>query len=342
IDFSTFTTLHHNHNENHQGDANRNHGHDHDHDDDSIEIIDGKQEHQFKRRRRAVVGRKRLAKVERDAEFEFGPRKNKNALGVMKRAEAFCLNSKYPCFIQEMQLTYISQDVLRIPASFCRTHLFGLEGKAKIGVNGSMKWDIELRINGERATFNAGWRNFCRNYDLKLGDICVFEMIEVTPLSFNIEIFRAREEPITPSHQNLLQAYNQRLTQPKKVEGQNSQSGERKRSSDDGTSMGILNRTPNMQVNQFEIQMKDYHLSGATMYLPNGFLRSHKECLGKYVNLKAGEISRSVKLLSRGAFSEGWLGFTRDCNMKIGDICTFNLADDQNICFEVSITKSKE
>ncbi|KAL4351056.1 hypothetical protein AHAS_Ahas10G0203800 [Arachis hypogaea] len=192
----------------------------------------------------------------------------------------------------------------RIPIEFSRVHLHGLEGKAKIGVNGNMRWDIVLRFCGDRATFSAGWRNVSNDFGLKFGDVCVFEMIKDTPLSFNIFLIRPKQQPISLCHQNLPGA-------------------------------------PNMQDDEFILEIKDYHLSGSTVFIPNGFCRRHKDCLGKLVNLKFGEILRPVKLLARGAFSEGWLNFAKECKLNAGDFCSFKLVDDQNPIFEVSTVKSK-
>ncbi|XP_052111711.1 B3 domain-containing protein REM9-like [Arachis duranensis] len=328
----------------HRQETNRNHNDDEDDEDQSIEIVNEKQK-QFRRRSRTGACSERLKRVQSDS--KIAPKKDNKPLAVefqskkalMNRAQVFCLNSKYPCFILEMQRSYISHDLLRIPIEFSRVHLHGLEGKAKIGVNGNMRWDIVLRFCGDRATFSAGWRNVSNDFGLKFGDVCVFEMIKDTPLSFNIFLIRPKQQPISLCHQNLPDHY-QSLPQPKKVQGQTSQSRKRKRSSD-GTFMRIRDRAPNMQDDEFILEIKDYHLSGSTVFIPNGFCRRHKDCLGKLVNLKFGEILRPVKLLARGAFSEGWLNFAKECKLNAGDFCSFKLVDDQNPIFEVSTVKSK-
>ncbi|QHO04642.1 B3 domain-containing transcription factor [Arachis hypogaea] len=329
-------------NDYHQGE-NRNHDDDDD-DNQPIETVNERQE-QFRRRSRAGACSERPKRVQSDS--KIAPKKDNKPLVVefqskkalMNKAQVFCLNSKYPCFILEMQRSYISQDLLRIPIEFSRKNLHGLEGKAKIGVNGNMRWDMELRFCGDRATFNAGWRNVCNDFGLKFGDVCVFEMIKDTPLFFNFFLIRPKQQPINLCHQNLPD-HHQSLPQLNKVQGQTSQSRKRKRSSD-GTSFRIRDRAPNMQENQFILEIKDYHLSGSTVFIPNGFCRRHKDCLGKLVNLKFGEILRPVKLLARGAFSEGWLNFAKECKLNTGDFCSFELVDDQNLIFEVSTKKSK-
>nr|XP_029152502.1 B3 domain-containing protein REM6 [Arachis hypogaea] len=289
-------------NDYHQGE-NRNHDDDDD-DNQPIETVNERQE-QFRRRSRAGACSERPKRVQSDS--KIAPKKDNKPL--------------------------------RIPIEFSRKNLHGLEGKAKIGVNGNMRWDMELRFCGDRATFNAGWRNVCNDFGLKFGDVCVFEMIKDTPLFFNFFLIRPKQQPINLCHQNLPD-HHQSLPQLNKVQGQTSQSRKRKRSSD-GTSFRIRDRAPNMQENQFILEIKDYHLSGSTVFIPNGFCRRHKDCLGKLVNLKFGEILRPVKLLARGAFSEGWLNFAKECKLNTGDFCSFELVDDQNLIFEVSTKKSK-
>ena len=58
-----------------------------------------------------------------------------------------------------------------------------------------MTWSVEIRFCDEKATINAGWKSFCQKYELEDGDVCVFEMTQVTPPSFKIEIIRAKKEP---------------------------------------------------------------------------------------------------------------------------------------------------
>jgi hypothetical protein len=38
---------------------------------------------------------------------------------------------------------------------------------------------------------SAGWGPIVEEYDLKVGDICVFEMIDSTNISFKVHIVRA-------------------------------------------------------------------------------------------------------------------------------------------------------
>ena len=84
-----------------------------------------------------------------------------------------------------------------LPCWFSRQYLYGLEGRATIGVCGDMTQTVEYRFcnSHDRTTIKSGWRSFGQKHKLEARDVCVFERTKVEPLSFKVKIFRAREEP---------------------------------------------------------------------------------------------------------------------------------------------------
>ncbi|XP_045798398.1 B3 domain-containing protein REM19-like [Trifolium pratense] len=77
-------------------------------------------------------------------------------------------------------------------------------------------------------------------------------------------------------------------------------------------------------------------------YVPNAFLRRHKECWGKFVELKVDEKSWSVKVKyypGGSKLSVGWTEFKEECKLEIGDRCRFKLIDEKKFVFEVSFER---
>jgi len=55
------------------------------------------------------------------------------------------------------------------------------------------------------------------------------------------------------------------------------------------------------------------------------------------VTLEVGKISWKVKLDSHWRLTKGWCDFIRGCKLEVGDLCRFELIDEKNIVFKVTI-----
>jgi bifunctional DNA-binding transcriptional regulator/antitoxin component of YhaV-PrlF toxin-antitoxin module len=78
------------------------------------------------------------------------------------------------------------------------------------------------------------------------------------------------------------------------------------------------------------------------LVIPSEFLKRHNISNGNSVELKVGEGTWFVEVsynqdLDYGGFTKGWKEFVRECKVKIGDTCFFELIDVQNHVFNVSI-----
>jgi hypothetical protein len=81
-----------------------------------------------------------------------------------------------------------------IPTWFSKEYLNGKKGMATIVIGEEDKtWDVKFKFNADsnRTMISAGWGPIVEEYDLKVGDICVFEMIDSTNISFKVHIVRA-------------------------------------------------------------------------------------------------------------------------------------------------------
>ncbi|XP_021724703.1 B3 domain-containing transcription factor VRN1-like [Chenopodium quinoa] len=118
---------------------------------------------------------------------------------VMERLEAF--NSQNPHFKVIMRRSYISNKLYRmaIPMSYLRKHLKGMDEKEIILLGPDEKsYNVRLNVYKRKtpkkimlAELRFGWRNFVHGNKLKLGDACVFELVDRRSNMYKVTVFRA-------------------------------------------------------------------------------------------------------------------------------------------------------
>ncbi|XP_019238608.1 PREDICTED: B3 domain-containing transcription factor VRN1-like [Nicotiana attenuata] len=105
-----------------------------------------------------------------------------------QRAKAF--KSKNPFFISLMQPTYTS-GILYVRLTFARKYFGENCSNLVLRVPGRGSWPVKCSLGQVQAKIKGGWREFVLDNKLKLGDACVFEVIEGNPLFIDVTIFRA-------------------------------------------------------------------------------------------------------------------------------------------------------
>ncbi|XP_019460451.1 PREDICTED: uncharacterized protein LOC109360180 [Lupinus angustifolius] len=224
-----------------------------------------------------------------------------------------CINkTKKPAFIQLLFPAYVNpkRDVLGINSVFAKEYLKGFEGKATIGVLHEKKtWPVRININHctGQTSMTGGWKSFWQHYKLQVNDVCVFEMTQHTPLSFKVIIFPAREV-----HKEL-QGYGNEAHQH-----------------------------PPQREKKIKIYIGNNHLR-STPNIPIDFLKRYPKCDGKDVKLQVGEEWWVVKLIYYphycfGRFSRGWYAFVRECKLEVENNWEFDMIDEENLVFKVSIS----
>ncbi|KAK7273667.1 hypothetical protein RIF29_14725 [Crotalaria pallida] len=153
---------------------------------------------------------------------------------AMEKAINYQEKTKNPSFISTIRPSY------GIPINFWKEYLAGYEGNATIGVpDKDRSWPVRIKLHCNNQTFMTyGWKPFCKEHKIKVGDVCVFERTECEPLSFEVVIFRAAGEA-----QELQGFWLRRTIQNmEKGRSRNRQFGKRKRSE------GISRSCPNTGV----------------------------------------------------------------------------------------------
>ncbi|RXI07246.1 hypothetical protein DVH24_026382 [Malus domestica] len=116
--------------------------------------------------------------------------KSEKAL-ALQRANAF--KSEYPSFPVAIQPSYIHSSYLGLPYEFVRTHLNKQRSSNVIlQILDGSTWPVNFKYDGT-PRFQNGWSVFARENNLKVGDLCVFELINCNELTFEVVFFRATE-----------------------------------------------------------------------------------------------------------------------------------------------------
>ncbi|XP_045820321.1 B3 domain-containing transcription factor VRN1-like isoform X2 [Trifolium pratense] len=105
---------------------------------------------------------------------------------------AMDLHFDNPSFIRPLHQSYLQN--LFIPTWFSKQYLNGKKGIATIVIGEEDKtWDLKFKFNdvSNRTMLHGGWGSIVEEYDLKVGDICVFELIDGKSISFKVHIVRA-------------------------------------------------------------------------------------------------------------------------------------------------------
>ncbi|KAI8569371.1 hypothetical protein RHMOL_Rhmol02G0273600 [Rhododendron molle] len=84
---------------------------------------------------------------------------------------------------------------LNLPARFAKKYLHGVSESIQLEVSGGKQWTVHcVRINGPVRCLGSGWRRFAKDNNLREGDVCVFELIQVEDVVLKVSIFRISED----------------------------------------------------------------------------------------------------------------------------------------------------
>ncbi|CAI8583592.1 unnamed protein product [Vicia faba] len=124
--------------------------------------------------------------------------KGKHVNAAHERAESFI--TRNPSFVVVMYASYVEHHfALNIPSEFGRRH-FDLDKKKgdiyfQVLDNDrvwSAKYSIKKRLGTTQTKFELSrkWRDFVEDNNLKVGDVCKFELIHSTNMTFQVHIFK--------------------------------------------------------------------------------------------------------------------------------------------------------
>ncbi|PRQ47788.1 putative transcription factor B3-Domain family [Rosa chinensis] len=107
---------------------------------------------------------------------------------ALQRANAF--KSDKPSFKMAMQPSHIHGGTISLPYEFAKRHLIKLPaGIAILRVSDGRTWSVMFKYdhkNSKARLWRSGWSSFVRDNNLKVGDVCVFVLIDCNKLSFEV------------------------------------------------------------------------------------------------------------------------------------------------------------
>ncbi|XP_020206622.1 B3 domain-containing transcription factor VRN1 [Cajanus cajan] len=116
-----------------------------------------------------------------------------NQITALDRASSF--KPSNPFFLVVMHPSYVGSYNLSLPSEFCKRH-FDLRKHRLINLqelNGRV-WPAKLVVHKNRMNtvfkFSGAWKEFGEHNNLKVGDVCIFELVHRTKLTFLVHIFR--------------------------------------------------------------------------------------------------------------------------------------------------------
>uniref|UniRef100_A0A5B7BYF2 TF-B3 domain-containing protein n=1 Tax=Davidia involucrata TaxID=16924 RepID=A0A5B7BYF2_DAVIN len=106
-----------------------------------------------------------------------------------QEASKFMSNSKHPSFKHIMRPAYLKNGYLSVSSSFVKRHM--TEGTKSVKLQISNKsWPVNLLSYPRSYMLTGGWLAFTREHGLRLGDVCVFELIHRNDALLKVSIFR--------------------------------------------------------------------------------------------------------------------------------------------------------
>ncbi|XVF17771.1 hypothetical protein REPUB_Repub10bG0152200 [Reevesia pubescens] len=225
---------------------------------------------------------------------------------ALQRAQAF--TSENPFFVVVLQRSYVlGTHALRIPSEFSRKYFKSTLTSIDVVLclSNGKSWPAEYHqrsIGGPNGRICNGWRAFVKDNKLKVGDVCVLEMTDDTKISFTVFIFNAIADA---------------NCQP---------------------SQGVMRSNTVCRVQQVKFDEKSQALqrASAAFKSENPFFLVFIQ--PTYLALTS---SHTYSLCIPKEFSRKYL-MDHDNNIKVGDVCAFELINCIEITFKVFISRVKE
>ncbi|XP_058751118.1 B3 domain-containing protein At1g49475-like [Vicia villosa] len=112
------------------------------------------------------------------------------------------LKTSNPYFVLVMGASYVEHHfLLTIPCEFGKRHFDLDKKKGDIyfqvldhGLVWHAKYTIRMSTTGLKFELSRKWREFVKDNNLKVGDVCNFELIHQTNMTFQVHIFRTTDE----------------------------------------------------------------------------------------------------------------------------------------------------
>ncbi|KAM5551986.1 B3 domain-containing transcription factor VRN1-like [Rosa sericea] len=281
---------------------------------------------------------------------------------ALQRANAF--KSDKPSFKMATQPSHIHDGTISLPYEFAKRHLIKLPaGIAILRVSDGRTWSVMFKYdhkNSKARLWRSGWSSFVRDNNLKVGDVCVFVLIDCNKLSFEVFFFptieatncrfspgygrgaivqvEEKKRPIVEaeSNMNCEIVENKMLKIYEPVTQKPSSSLRASRVSLEAANK-FVSKNPFFLVSLRSIQRVKKNVN-----VPASFFKSFMKRKKQTVKLQVQDRSWPVNLIPSNysaSLCGGWAAFAKEHCLEEGDVCIFELTEMKEIVLKVHIFK---
>ncbi|XP_048134461.1 B3 domain-containing transcription factor VRN1-like [Rhodamnia argentea] len=231
-------------------------------------------------------------------------------------------DSEYPFFKVVIRPSYIGHGTLNVPRGFIRQHIRKMKELATL-THSDRTWPVKLRSYPNAAAFSSGWMAFVRGTRLRVGNVCVFELIDRDDIVFRVYVISSADRnKWSRCRMNHSEPVFRGPTLPRPL-----------RTTELASEFDFEHPF-------FKMVIRRSHFR--TLRVPGKFVWQHIEENKKTATLTYSDRSWAVNLSrykrdARLLFSAGWPAFAREAHLRVGNACVFELIDRDDVMFKVSI-----
>uniref|UniRef100_A0A7N0TQT9 TF-B3 domain-containing protein n=2 Tax=Kalanchoe fedtschenkoi TaxID=63787 RepID=A0A7N0TQT9_KALFE len=253
-----------------------------------------------------------------------------------------------PSFEKHITISNIEHGhYLRIPSYFAQEHSLNYKSNEKMVLRTSRNssWKVNIINRGGEISLCRGWAAFARENNLRLGDVCNFELVGRLEMLVHV----THQDKVIEQKQLNVAAPKIRpseravgVSQPKLRQG-SPITTERQKAA--GRSR------PSLVKPSFVALMKKHHVEKSALNIPAWFFRENSLHYERNEKMVLRSEKDSLWLLSiihskynnktLCRLSGGWIDFVRDNNIKEGDTCKFELVNRLEMKFHI-MPRSKQ
>ncbi|KAK1560294.1 hypothetical protein Q3G72_024828 [Acer saccharum] len=118
--------------------------------------------------------------------YNFSSTKERDRLFTLAKS----LKPRNPSFMIVLWESHLYSHTVYLPAKFTNKYLTRDAERIKLRTSNGREWLVRIGWNNGGCNALRGWTNFLNDMKLKLGDICVFELIRKEDLLLEVSVFK--------------------------------------------------------------------------------------------------------------------------------------------------------
>ncbi|XP_061340028.1 B3 domain-containing protein Os11g0197600-like [Gastrolobium bilobum] len=262
---------------------------------------------------------------------------------ALKKTTTF--RSKKPSFTIVMKPSYVDRHCLHVPVQFAKKYLKKKERIILLQVLDGGTWHCSY----SQGKIVAGWKKFVSENNLKVGDVCLFELTNSQGLSLQVQILQLAEVPHSPPVQESLQGEESigyiPLESTVMLESKTIIARKCGKTNPCPFTNGALK-----EAKKFTSENPFFRVNfrlGKRPNVPIPFMREYFNKKTQIVKFQFGNKLWPVKFLccqhgnsNCGKFSSGWFLFAEVSKLVDGDICVLELINRKEAVLDVHIFRN--